>query len=374
VNEKMTDQIIKAMKGWETGPQPPAVMDINPTDYCNLKCKSCWQRNWKFRNLDSKHYQVPDERLLTLVKEAAELGVKKVMVTGGGEPLMRPITKEIMRLIKKSGMEGELTTNGTMIDEGFAKELVDMAWDKIVFSIDGGTEETNDLLRGRGTYHKVYSALKAIKSHRGLKERPRIAFNTVVSKANHDKLDQIIILAHETGADAVMFEPLTVHSWRGWLMKSGRGDKKRIATAIGNISRLAEELGIHTNIGALARSEFIEQSNRMDKLIIKENRIGQDDKTSNGPACFEPWYHLVVKVDGSVGPCCVFEEKSLNIKTMSLNDVWYGDWFNAMRKRMQNGDLPNWCKICNTTQIQKNIAIRNSLGEKNRRRGSKADE
>lgn len=346
-------------------PDSPLVMDINPTDYCNLKCRSCWQRNRKYSRLDSKHYELSDERLISLIEEAAGLGVRKVLITGGGEPLMRPVTRKLMGLIKSSGMEGEITTNGTLFTEGLLRELVEIGWDKIVLSIDGPDAQINDYLRGKGSFDKAVAnilLLKKMKEETG-KDKPRVHFNTVVSKPNHDKLLGMVLLAEKLGAKFINFEPLTVHSLKGWMIKAGKREISRTGKDVENVAKRAKEKGIQTNILVLSRPEYISKSNRMDEIISEKREAG-----NVATSCYEPWYHLVVKVDGSVGPCCIFEEKSLNVKSASLKEVWNSEWFSSLRRRMSKGELPEWCRICNTSQVTQNDEMRKILESKGKGR------
>jgi len=361
--------ILQNLKKWNQGKeQPPVVMDINPTDYCNLNCLSCWQRNWKYKRLDSKEYEISDERFLSLIDEAAEIGVQKIMITGGGEALMRPVTKEVMLKIKKKNMIGEITTNGTLFTEDFIKKLVKAEWDKIVFSIDGPDAEINDSLRGKGSFNRVIKALKLFKKHKEAKankKKPVIAFNVVLSKKNYKKLDKMIELAHKFSVDIVMFEALTIHSSHGKKLKLGKKEQDELQKFISGINKLAKKYKIVTNIDNYVQKDFISKANKMQEVISEKNSA---DKNFSSAPCFEPWYHLVVKVDGSVGPCCIFEEKTLNVKNMRLREIWYGSWFKKLRKDIINGKLPKWCKICNTGQVMQNVDLRNALTKQNKKK------
>ena len=66
---------------------------------------------------------------------------------------------EMVRKIIGSGMNGSITTNGTLLDQEHIRELVELGWDLLVFSIDGGDPETNDRLRGMaGAFKKAAGA------------------------------------------------------------------------------------------------------------------------------------------------------------------------------------------------------------------------
>ena len=158
---KKYNKKMKRLIEWARGNKsPPYSIDINPTDKCNLKCLSCWQRSEKFKVIDSS-YELSDNKLLSIVKEALDFGVEEFEITGGGEPLMRKeITLKMMKIIKDSGKTGNITTNGTLFDKESIKFLVKIGWDKVTFSIDGPNQKMNDYLRGKGAFEKNVQNIK----------------------------------------------------------------------------------------------------------------------------------------------------------------------------------------------------------------------
>ncbi|MFH1849285.1 MAG: radical SAM protein [archaeon] len=335
---------------------PPYIIDLSPTDYCNLRCKSCWQRNERFEGrLDSRHYQLSDKRLLELIDEGKDLGAVHWEITGGGEPLMRRATPALLKRIKEHGMNGSMTTNGTLFTEKLISALVGIRWDKVTFSIDGPDAATNDFLRGTGTFRKVERSLKLLdQAKKANKTRfPVVAFNTVLSNVNYGKLSQMIEFAHSVGCEIVSFEPLTVHSEIGNELKL-RDDITGVSAHQDEAHRLAARYGIATNVSHLAK-QHIENSNRMDEVLACRGR------GFLSIPCYEPWYHLVVKVDGNAGPCCICDDPKLNVKNESLRSIWYGSHFSSIRQSIMGGSLPHYCRICNAGQVIQNQGIQKEL-------------
>lgn len=356
--EKMNKLI--TLKKWVSGLKPcPYIIDLNPTDYCNQKCLSCWQRNPKYK-LDSKWYELSDERLLSLVDEGFELGVKWWEITGGGESLLRPVTVKIMKKIKNLGMHGSITTNGTMFSEKLLKDLVILGWDLIAFSIDGPDAKIHDYLRGqKGAFNKAMKALKMIKILKAkLKtQKPITIFNTVLSNKNYDKIIEMIRLAKKTGCEEVNFETMTLHSKTGKELMLNKEQIKKFQETIDKTKKIADKLKIKTNIQSFKEKEFIEKTNFMKDLLKKETK--EHDFLS--VPCYEPWYHLVIKVDGTAGPCCIFNDKKMNVKNKTLNEIWHGKRFNKIRKKIEKKKFPKYCSICNAGQVLANRDLRKEL-------------
>jgi MoaA/NifB/PqqE/SkfB family radical SAM enzyme len=355
------NEIIEKLKVWSKGKESgPYAIDLNPTDDCNLKCLSCWQRNSKFSKLDSKRYQLSDEKLLNLIDEGFELRVGWWEITGGGEPLLRSITPKLMKKIKGLKMHGSITTNGTLFSEGLLKDLVKISWDKITFSIDGPDASTNDYLRGKnGALNSAIKALKTIKrlKSRFKKQTPMITFNTVLSNKNYDKTVKIIKLAKKVGCSEVNFEPITIHSELGEKLKLNLDQTRKFQQKIKETQKTADKLGIKTNIQGFKEKRLIEKSNSMQEVLNQETK----ENSFFSITCYEPWYRLVIKVDGTAGPCCIYDDKRMNVKNQTLKEIWFSRRFNKIRKRRIKKKFSKYCSICNAGQVLTNRALRKEL-------------
>ncbi len=366
---EMRDPRLNGLVQWSQGSiAPPHTLDISPTDWCNLKCRTCWMRGERYGERLMSDYQLSDERLLSLINEAAGLGVRHIEITGGGEPLMRkPLMLKMMARIKSKGMEGSMTTNGTLFDEQSIREIVAMGLDRIVFSIDGPDAKSNDWLRPlKGTQEsplsRIVSALKMFKrvKQESRSALPRIAFNVVLSLKNKDLLEEMMRFAAEHGVEIVNFEPMTVHSKQGRKLRLSGQDVKEMQPEVEYAQAAADELGIYTNISRFVESSLVTKKNEMPAVYAKD--VESSDGFLSIP-CYEPWYHLVVKTDGSVGPCCVFEDKAVNVKEASLADIWTGGFITKVRGTLESRDFLQWCRLCNAGQVLQNRGLRKELGE-----------
>ena len=361
-------QKVDVLVRWARGEKPgPCIVDISPTDYCNLKCRSCWMRNEMFEGkLDSREYELSEKRLLCLVEEGAALGVKAWEITGGGEPFMRrDLTFRLIRRIRELGMEGSLTTNGTLFTAKIVRKMVDIGWSKVVFSVDGYDDESNDTLRGRKkSFAKAMKALALFQEAKRAKgaDLPLIAFNTVLSSGNFDHMKEMIELADNLGVGMVNFEPVTVHSPLGETLVLDDAQRGALTKHAKAANRRARELGVETNAGAYTGTELVENANTMRRVITGEVGRRGGKHPLLDVLCYEPWYHLVIKVDGQAGPCCIADIRKMRVKDESLEEIWFGKHFSSIRKSILDRKLPRYCSICNAGQVLYNRAIRAELG------------
>ena len=132
----------------------PWAILMDPTSNCNLHCLGCWAGEYY------KQLNLSLEQLDKVVEEGKALGTY-VYVLSGGEPLMRK--DDIIRLCERHPDCGFLAfTNGTLIDEDFADEMLRVKNFVPAISIEGFEKET-DARRGNGTYQKVIKAMEILK-------------------------------------------------------------------------------------------------------------------------------------------------------------------------------------------------------------------
>lgn len=68
---------------WHKGETPgPWQISYYPTYRCNIRCKICWKQ--AFEEPIDRSEEIGKERMLELVDEAADLGVKYWILGGGG--------------------------------------------------------------------------------------------------------------------------------------------------------------------------------------------------------------------------------------------------------------------------------------------------
>lgn len=129
---------------------------------CNLTCRHCFischpgNRNFGFLSLaDVRRYLV----------EAAKLGVKEYYLTGG-EPFLNRELIDILEAILEVGPTTVLT-NATVLPEKTVRRLVELSNAaryslELRVSIDGYSPETNDPIRGEGTFELAMRGLRTL--------------------------------------------------------------------------------------------------------------------------------------------------------------------------------------------------------------------
>jgi len=143
--------------------------------------------------------QIPTDKALEIVEDCAELGVKAIQFTGGGEPTVHPQHLEIIHRAQTLGMETALVTNGLKLDPS-SPTIHALKWIRV--SIDAGDAETYAQVRRvpKAHFAKVWNNVRALGSaaYTGV-----LGIGFVVTPDNYITLVAATILAEDAGADNI---------------------------------------------------------------------------------------------------------------------------------------------------------------------------
>ena len=172
----------------EMGLSAPVNVTWEVTYTCNLRCIHCLSDSGPKRN-----GELATAECLQVIDALAARKVFQFNI-GGGEPFMRPDILELMDYAHQKGMVTCISTNGTLIDKDVARQL-DNRLVYIQVSLDGASPESNDAIRGRGSFQKATQALQY------LRQRDiEVSINTVLTRRSFTELDQLKELASSFGA------------------------------------------------------------------------------------------------------------------------------------------------------------------------------
>jgi radical SAM protein with 4Fe4S-binding SPASM domain len=332
------------------------------TQKCDLKCKMCyeWGENGSYRSK----------------KELAELDINVVekiiedlaphnpyFELFGGEPLMYKHLERILQAFKKHRCKVDIPTNGTLLKR-HANALVDNEVRRIWVSIDG-SEEFNDLQRGKGVYRRAVDGLEEVYKIRQEKNAkfPLLGVTMVVTPLNYKTIKKFFteeINYNILDNISVEFQLyITQEQYQKHLnFMEEEFQVQQISCASGLVRDISDfqEIDIDELMTQVIElREFCVQHNiniiGYPKTMEKENLYnfyhGQWDKMHDKrKKCSFPWIYMEISANGDVSPCHTFYEMKVgNIYEQDTMDIWKGEVFQDFRKKMRSRISPI-CYAC----------------------------
>lgn len=186
-------------------PVRPYYASIDVTYRCNLRCVHCslWDR--------------PDGEAELTLEEMQDIVLKMkrwlnlpAMDLLGGEAFLRPDTMKLIRFVCEQGMFLHIVTNGTLLTERIARELIELNVYKIAISLDGFQPETHDRTRGvTGAFRKTLQGIERLKRWKDtLGGTTRISIHTILNASTLDEIPSVLEWTTAMGLDGFHLVPL----------------------------------------------------------------------------------------------------------------------------------------------------------------------
>ncbi|MFH8086732.1 MAG: radical SAM protein [Candidatus Aenigmatarchaeota archaeon] len=359
---EIATRIIEWFKGKKTYPYE---VRISPTNRCNLNCLPCISRG---KPIYRRGKELSTEKYLEIIRESTELEVKRFDICGGGEPFARKDTIFLLKEIKKMGLEGTVSTNGTLLCKEDLKTLVEIEWDEMRFSLNGPNSQIDDKIRGvRGAFKRTIDTIKFLVRLRSelKKEKPKIIITPVLLSLNSKHLKEFVSLAFKLKADSLLLQPFMPEvleefpniGYRKKLSEDLRLKKENLREfrkALKELEVLSRRYNLHTNFDFFS----LEPEKKSTTELMKE--IATKGKKFLSIACYYPWWVLDIDSEGNIRPC-TRAPSSGDILNKTLEEAWNSFAFKKLREDLAKGKTPSFCKTCCPISIQDNIGIRESL-------------
>jgi MoaA/NifB/PqqE/SkfB family radical SAM enzyme len=329
----------------------PAGVVYEATMRCNLHCEFCYVGT--LLNIEGEWRQ--ELPLETLRRAFPDQDGLQVSLTGG-EIFMRKDILGVMDVFRDKGYVcGYLTTNGTIITDERADALAALAsagfLKHISVSIDG-PNELHDKARGvAGTFVRTAAGLKRLQDAAARRHAPlRVSVNTTVAHETLDALHEMVDVAGTLGVDAIGLNHLmfsTPAEVAETVRLLGEGDAGAISTFVTDDPGLDPQR-VRAQVESLA-ARCREQGIRFDMRPKVRPAIVEPYYTPGTPLegrCLYPFLYARVSFSGKAYFCPFIRIEVGDLTEQTLEEVWTGDRYVALRRRLvENGIFPV-CRRC----------------------------
>ena len=314
----------------------PVYVEIDPVAACNHDCSFC--RFHAFRgNQFNKNLNLGDtikiDKMMEILWDCADMGVKAVQFVGGGEPSLHPNFESMLQYANLCNLEIGLISNGVSSAwKRFAREITyclnkNGQW--VRFSLDAATKDTYDIIhRGRmNDFDCVTNSIKTVCKHRNDKVTVGISF--VVVQENVNNIVDASKRSVDLGADYIRFAAFVPPD----VAIDGTNDfydKDLISQIRRELERIPDSI------------------NFADDFSIR-HATSKIDRYEKGDHCYFSCMVASIGADLNLYPCCVWKYHPDavigSLEKESLKTVWESAERHAFYSRFDISEVCNSCYL-----------------------------
>lgn len=285
------------------------------TDRCNLRCAHCYQEDYSgAEELDLNGLKrIADDIIRTLSKwnKRGDIAIT------GGEPLLKEEMFPLIRYLESADEISSLDilSNGTLINDKILAQIQHLTKLRCVqVSLEGASPESNDAIRGKGTFQKVIRAIRLLRSG-GI----NVNIMFTLQRRNVGDIPSLIDLAISEGISSLTIERL-VPTGSGAKIRNELLSPEEIKRVFDYISERAEQEINRGGLTSISRSR---------PLWVMCNRntgsLGADtsNKDTAGGICSIGLDGLCILPDATVLACRRLPIPIGNLKNDSLLKIWH---------------------------------------------------
>jgi radical SAM protein with 4Fe4S-binding SPASM domain len=290
------------------------------TEFCDKQCRYCYKDARFIGTSRATDMALPLERVAALAREAEEIGITSLVLTGG-EPFLRPDLVEVIRCFSERGVLVIPITKARITGERM-KSLAATGLESLHVSLDSHRPEVVDFLTGiPGSFEQMLDTLTAAAEH-GLP----VVFRTTLTSHNVRDLPQLAELARRLGVRNILADTYGASCGRhDETLCVSPDDSAWLRTAIGEIREHVPEVSVQLKI------ETIPQR-------------------ASGRGCVEGLRGLTFLPDGRATKCEHWRGEDLiygDLRRQSILEVWNSaalERFNCAPRASFAGTICERCK------------------------------
>ncbi len=181
----------------------PFEIAIGITNRCNLNCGFC-PRSSSRRPIG----EISAGLLDSLLDQVAPY-VNAVDLSFDGEPFLHSRWADCVAACHRRRIQATLQTNGLLVNDRLAREILDAGVDSITFSIDAVTADTYRRLKPGGDFPLLTSNVdNFLRRARSRKRRPKITLQFVRGPENRHEAGDFLRQWSRRGADFLRIKPM----------------------------------------------------------------------------------------------------------------------------------------------------------------------
>ncbi len=338
VRQFSSDKILKHLdrvNEWLNDGNPsPITVELDMTNVCNHKCPECSGWYFKDRSDDFLSKKLAEY----IVKQLAEVRIRGLIFTGGGEPLCNPCTPGVVLFAKKVGIDAGFITNGSLLSRTNAEILLkSCVWIRI--SLDAFNRKIFKKVHGMNglMFDKVVDNIKLLVSLKNkLKSNVTIGIGYLTCDYTVGGLFEMTKFSKSLNVDYLQFRPMQIHNNGNLIYHSA--DIKEIIY------------------------KCMEESTDKFKVVYSKHKydmMDREDYGRNYNRCYGHQFATVIAADGKMYICCHLRgnEKYCigDLRKNSFREIWDSGFRQKIAENIDFKDCIPLCRDNTFNQILWNI-------------------
>lgn len=332
----------------------PVSMEIDPSNACNENCVWClWDEHRKDKTV------MTWELMEKIIRNLARVGIRGLIWTGGGEPLINKHVPKGMELAKNLGMENGMFTNGILMTPDIIPTFAKCCtWVRV--SLGAATPETFRKCHGADAFNQVISNIKElVRVKKELKSELTIGWSMMVDKGNYHELYDAGKLAKEIGVDYFQGKPLE---------QLGSEDSKwwyeKVIPIFEKTKKLEDE-NIKILTAQYTQDKYGDSGSKfMDNITPALEIVCEEQKK-----CYVHHFVTAITANGDLSFCKNHRDTKEfilgNLKDKSFEEIWHSDRRREIIKKINSGGCKIFCQNGRLNQILKYVKTPNKKNHPN---------
>lgn len=256
----------------------PPIVQIEPTNRCNLHCCLCLTGLGKLRRPKG---DMPIGNFKKIIDQL-EKGIIYLVLYNLGEPLLNPDIYQIIQYAKRKRVFIRLNTNGEFDNNENIKKIVNSGIDELVISLDYAPQQIYLKYKKSPNFKKVIENVKSIIKERGRRLKPYVNLQLLITLDTEREIPKFRKMAHDLRVDRSLIKKVRV-----------------------NFPEIEPD------------RNFLPLNSKYIRRAYKNNfRRG---------ICYRAWLSTLIFWDGSIVPCCFDMQGEYNfgnIFNVSFEKIW----------------------------------------------------
>jgi radical SAM protein with 4Fe4S-binding SPASM domain len=295
-----------------TSPGFPYILQIEPTNFCNLSCTVCpAAANKRDLNRDRRHLRLDEFK--KIVDDMQDY-LLFLVLWEWGEPFLNPELPEMIRYATEKGIKTVTSTNAHFLyDTAYLERILTSGLTTLIIAIDSLKNDSYEFYRRGGNLEKALAGLNNVVAlKKKLNSATRINLRMVLMKSNENELDSMRKMARQLNVDTFT-----------------------VKTAFPNRGATQNDALIVPTNPEHRRYEYKPET-------FERIRIG-------GP-CTKPWFMINIHSNGNVVACNYDYDQEMivgNAFEQPLTEIWNSDVCRSLRRKLfyDKDTLPK-CREC----------------------------